>query len=186
MMVDQLKTENSSSSDSKCTHPKKLSRLTSAQKISKRPLLHPAIVSRSSSSGAPRVIYVSTKSSFVGTIKRVRLLLDQIRRHSQGDKFKSLLRQDPCDVQKALSKAVIEEKNRVKDTMNEEVVIKASGKAIDKGLRLASWCSSLDNVKTELRTGSVGAVDDIVDKDGVEEGSRLRNVSFLEVVLTLT
>ncbi|TQS38988.1 hypothetical protein Golomagni_00495 [Golovinomyces magnicellulatus] len=185
-MVDQLQTETPLCSDSKCTHPKKLSRLSSEQKISKRPLLHPAILGRSSSSGAPRVIYVSTKSSFVGTIKRVRLLLDQIRKRSQGDKVTSLLRQDSGDVQKALSKAVIEEKNRIKDAMNEEVVIKASGKAIDKGLRLASWCSTLDNVKTELRTGSVGAVDDIVDMDGVEEGSRLRNVSFLEVVLTLT
>lgn len=68
---------------------------------------------------------------------------------------------------------------------NEEVVMKACGKAIEKGLRLAAWWSTQDDIKVELRTGSVGAVDDIVNHDGVEQESRVRNVSFLEVAVRL-
>ncbi|RKF58713.1 putative alba domain containing protein [Erysiphe neolycopersici] len=184
---------------------KKLPRLSPGFKISKRPLLHPAITSRNTSSPtSPQIIYISSKSSFIGTIKRVRVLLDRIRSRSFGgsgggggkyprkDNLSSLLPLSQNDndnintndvLLTTLSKAIQEEERKGNKIRNEEVRLKASGKAIEKGLRLAAWWSSQSDVKVQLRTGSTGAIDDIVDDEGVEEGSRLRNISYLEVVI---
>ncbi|KAI6247302.1 hypothetical protein HI914_04203 [Erysiphe necator] len=177
---------------------KKLPRLSKGFRISKRPLLHPPIASRYSSTTTSKVIYISNKSSFIGTIKRVRLFLEQIRSRSFGNdnnhiknNSTSLLSQQQNStsndvVLTALSKAIKEGENKNgKKIRDEEVIMKAGGKAIEKGLRLAAWWSSQSDVKVELRTGSVGAVDDIVDEDGVEESSRVRNMSYLEVAIKL-
>lgn len=67
----------------------------------------------------------------------------------------------------------------------EEVVIKASGKAIEKALQIAAWWQSQDDVKVELQTASVGAIDDIVNAEGVEEDSQVRRVSVLEIHVRL-
>lgn len=70
----------------------------------------------------------------------------------------------------------------------EEVVIKATGRAVDKGLRMAMWWLQQKDVRVVIRTGSVGAVDDVVaigDEDGVEESSRVRRTSCLEVGISL-
>ncbi|POS88412.1 hypothetical protein EPUL_000051 [Erysiphe pulchra] len=183
---------------------KKLPRLPSGFKISKRPLLHPAIIPRyTSSTKNPQVIYISSKSSFIGTIKRVRVLLDHIRSRSFGgtggggnhprkNNSSSLLPlpQNDNDNNKVddilmtnLSKAIQEEERNGNKIRNEEVILKASGKAIEKGLRFAAWWNSQSDVIVQLRTGSTGAIDDIVDHEGVEEGSRLRNISYLEVAI---
>lgn len=168
------------------TH-KKLSRLSSDQKISKRPLLHPSIAHKNSSSDVPKVVYISSKSSFICTIKRVRSLLNQIEKASRDANGTSLLYQDSQDKLKASASKFMYKKNKKNENgyTNEEVVMKACGKAIEKGLRLAAWWSTQDDIKVELRTGSVGAVDDIVNHDGVEQESRVRNVSFLEVAVRL-
>lgn len=73
---------------------------------------------------------------------------------------------------------------------DEEVVIKGTGKAIEKVVRLAAWWGEQSDVVVEVRTGSVGAVDDVVLRDGEEgngeeEGSRVRRVSCLEVGVRL-
>lgn len=69
----------------------------------------------------------------------------------------------------------------------EEVVIKGTGKAIEKVLQLALYWQGQRDVKVEVRTGSVGAVDDVVSKDGedVGENSRVRRVSCLEIGVRL-
>lgn len=66
----------------------------------------------------------------------------------------------------------------------EEVIIKGTGKAIEKVLTLGLWFQNLEGVEIRVRTGSVGAVDDVV---GGEEGdqSRIRRVSCLEVGVAL-
>lgn len=74
----------------------------------------------------------------------------------------------------------------------EEVVLKATGKAIEKGLRIAMWWMSQGDVRVTIRTSSVAAIDDVVERNGVEgEGgdveieSRVRRTSCLEVGLSL-
>lgn len=69
----------------------------------------------------------------------------------------------------------------------EEVVMKGTGKAIEKVLALGVWFQGLEGVEVRVRTSSVGAVDDIVGEEGEEGGeSRVRRVSCLEVGVALT
>lgn len=68
---------------------------------------------------------------------------------------------------------------------DEEVVMKATSKAIEMALRQAVWWQSQEGVKVVVRTGSVGAVDDVLDAEGDEDGSRLRRVSCVEVGVRL-
>jgi len=69
------------------------------------------------------------------------------------------------------------------------VILKATGKAIEKLLRLAIWFQGQEDLTVRLRTGSVGAVDDVVgvveDGEEVEESSRVRRTSCLEVLVGL-
>ena len=68
----------------------------------------------------------------------------------------------------------------------EEVVLKATGKAIEKLLRVAVYLQAQEDVEVRVRTASVGAVDDVVDKEGGETGeSRVRRASVLEVGVRL-
>lgn len=163
--------------------PPKLPRLSKNQKIQKRPLLHPAIASPHRSSTTQKAIYISSSSSFIATIKRVRKLLSHIEsRSSSSIDFKqhsdAVLKQIEADVEKGKSRG-----------REEEVVLKATGKAIEKCLRLAVWWLGQADVRVVVRTGSVGAVDDVVNKDdgevGEEEGSRVRRTSCLEVGISL-
>lgn len=57
----------------------------------------------------------------------------------------------------------------------EEVVFKASGKAIQKGLEVGCWFQGRGEVyKVRLRTGSVGVVDGIeYDEEEMEDGGRM-------------
>jgi ribonuclease P/MRP protein subunit POP7 len=74
---------------------------------------------------------------------------------------------------------------------NEEVTLKATGKAVEKLLSVAMWFQGQDDVKVVLKTGSVGAVDDVVsmkedgDEDGEVEETRVRRTSCLEVGVSL-
>ena len=73
----------------------------------------------------------------------------------------------------------------------EEVVVKATGKAIERALQVAVWFQGQEDVLVRVRTGSVGAVDDVVLRGGGEEGeveveeSRVRRASVLEVGISL-
>jgi ribonuclease P/MRP protein subunit POP7 len=69
----------------------------------------------------------------------------------------------------------------------EEVILKATGKAIERLLGVALFFQGEEGVKVEVRTGSVGAVDDVVEKkSGAETGeSQVRRTSCLEVAVRL-
>jgi ribonuclease P/MRP protein subunit POP7 len=69
----------------------------------------------------------------------------------------------------------------------EEVVLKATGKAIERLLGVALFFQGEEGMKVEVRTGSVGAVDDVVEKqNGAETGeSQVRRTSCLEVAVRL-
>ena len=79
----------------------------------------------------------------------------------------------------------------------EEVVLKATNRAIENVLGLALYFQGQDDCTVRLRTGSVGVVDDVVERDGVVDGggegeeeeelpeSRVRKCSVVEVAITL-
>jgi ribonuclease P/MRP protein subunit POP7 len=69
---------------------------------------------------------------------------------------------------------------------DEEVIIKATGKAIERCLQVGLWAMQQEDLRVEVRTSSVGAVDDVVEDDGDGEvESRVRRVSCLEVGVRL-
>jgi ribonuclease P/MRP protein subunit POP7 len=62
----------------------------------------------------------------------------------------------------------------------EVVTVKATGRAIEKALRVAVWFQGQADTGVRLRTGTVGAVDDLEGEEG-EGGSRVRRLPVLEV-----
>lgn len=51
----------------------------------------------------------------------------------------------------------------------DEIVLKATGKAIAKALNLALWFQQRVEYNVRIETGTVGAIDDIVAPDDVDE-----------------
>lgn len=188
--------------------PQKLSKLPKGAKIHKRPLLHPAIPSPYTSAGAStqKTIYVSTKTPFMAAVKRVKSLLSHVEkrgmqaelargrgrggsrggRRGEGRMFQ-VRRDEPSPEQSA---------NHARE---EEVMLKATGRAVDKALSVALFLQSLGDLNVQVRTGSVGAIDDI-DADMVEEEaerhdnegesqelpeSRVRMTSVIEIAVSL-
>jgi ribonuclease P/MRP protein subunit POP7 len=152
----------------------------SDHRILKRPLLHPPIARPLTSALTPKTIYISTSSPFIALIKRARALLSAIeKRSSPAVDFA----QHPDKVLKDIEAGVRGRGGR------EEVVYKATGRAIAKGLQVAMWWQGQEDVRVRIGTASVGAVDDVVGKDdgeGVGEvESRVRRTSCLEVGLSL-
>lgn len=69
-----------------------------------------------------------------------------------------------------------------------EVVVLGTGKAVEKVLGVASWFSDESDCRVEVRTRTVGTVDDVVVEDeegGVEDESRVRKLSCLEATIRL-
>lgn len=82
---------------------------------------------------------------------------------------------------------------KMKDKKTEEVVLKATGRAIEKVLGLGLYFKGQPDCMVRIRTGGVGVVDDIVaehsDGDAEEEEdlpeTRVRRTSIVEVAVTL-
>lgn len=68
-----------------------------------------------------------------------------------------------------------------------EVLVTGTGRALEKVMSVAGWFEEQGDCDVELRTGTVGTVDDIVEGDDAEEEeeSRVRRLSKLEVVIRL-
>ncbi|KAH8686029.1 Rpp20 subunit of nuclear RNase MRP and P-domain-containing protein [Tricladium varicosporioides] len=195
---------------------KKHSRLPPTHKISKRPLLHPAISSPySHTTHSQKIIYISHSTPFIATIKRTQkyllaiqnrttqssttLLSSSLRKPHPNQKHKNkienlrTLLQEGNDAEflKKVERDVVQQEREDE----EEVVLKATGKAIERLIGVAAWFIAEEGgakYKVEIRTGSVGTVDDVVAR-GSEEGSanvdveesRIRRVSCLEVGVKL-
>ena len=123
-------------------------------RIQKRPILHPAIPSPYAGANQPKVIYVSTNTPFISAVKRVRKLLSLIDKRSMGKV--DLINGKGKDKQKLRAIAKQEKKP-------EEVLLKATSRAIEKVLGLALFFQGQEDCRVRLRTGSVGVVDDIVE-----------------------
>jgi ribonuclease P/MRP protein subunit POP7 len=153
--------------------------LVAGSKIQKRPLLHPAIASTRAGAQTPKIVYISTGSPFISTTKRIRKYLAEIDKRDMGKV--SLL--EAGDDREKVRRA-----GKGRDGGGEEVLVKATGKAIEKALQVALHFQGQEDCTVNLRTGSVGAVDDVIAKDGAEEEvseTRIRRTSMLEVRISL-
>ncbi len=135
---------------------------SSDARVSKRPLLRPPIPSPYTSFASPKVIYISAKTPFISAVKRVRKLLDLIDKRTVG-KVDLGDGRDERETLRALG-----EVGQASGKEPEEVILKATNRAIEKALGLGLFFQGQEDVRVRLRTGSVGAVDDIV----VEEKSK--------------
>jgi len=115
-----------------------------------------------------KVVYVSTSTPFISAVKRVRKLLDVAEKRAvQSSKAQPQVkkaRREHDGVQ-AAAEALVEARS---GRQNEEVLIKGTGRAIEKVLNLAVWFQNQADCRVSFVTGSVGAVDDI-EEDPVEE-----------------
>lgn len=126
-------------------------------------------------------------------MKRVQKNLAAIQARSTGPVN---LRHPSKDVLQQVHEGMMASRKGKKDGAQEEVILKGTGKAIQKVLALAAWfqdeAQNQLGVKVVLRTSSVGAIDDVVhmDRDDKVEQkeenadgdeTRIRRVSCLEV-----
>lgn len=134
---------------------------------------------------------------FISAVKRVRKLLDEIDKRSMGKV--DLVDGKGSDKQKL--RKLGERNNAATATGKEpeEVILKATNRAIHKVLGLALFFQGQDDCRVRLRTGTVGVVDDIVESaiptgaESIEGGdeeeelpeSRVRKASFVEVAINL-
>ncbi|KAG8624579.1 hypothetical protein KVT40_007646 [Elsinoe batatas] len=183
--------------------PTKLRPLPSGYRATKRPLLRPPLPSPYSSS--QKIVYISPSTPFMSATKRVLKLLDKAdkratqsaldtvrkgRRDHRPQKGRGHGQEDLAgrgELDEAARKAGEEEGG--------EVVVKGTGRAIEKALGVGGWFQQRDGYRVRIKTGSIGAVDDVVETEegvgdddaaGVDEvpSARMRWASTVEVVIT--
>ncbi|KAK7189530.1 hypothetical protein DPSP01_001524 [Paraphaeosphaeria sporulosa] len=160
---------------------KKLPRLPPNVSVTKRPLHHPAIPTPFASSDHPKTLYISHSTPFVPALKRIRRLLLEIskrqaqsqatqpRNRQQGRNRKPLVsngRLAPEDVEREI---VEEGRETGEGERREEVYVKATGRAIERALRIGVHFQGESDCRVRVETGSVMAVDDIEVRQNEEE-----------------
>jgi ribonuclease P/MRP protein subunit POP7 len=112
----------------------------------------------------PKVVYVSRRTPLMSAVKRVKKMLLQIEKRSM---LKTGVDGSVKDRMRLLAQTNEEiRKNR------EEVVVKASGRAMEQALRVGEWFRNKEKEMlcgVEVRAGSVSVVDDIVEADGEDD-----------------
>ncbi|KAK5114214.1 hypothetical protein LTR85_010279 [Meristemomyces frigidus] len=172
---------------------KKLDRLPANAKVTKRPLFRPAIPSPYAGASQQKVVYVSARTPFLSAIKRVEKLLHlsdrrlvqsatTLAKQKNGKRKRSGRNEDEIldiatEVERQRGKkrktnsgapGVYGEEN---DFAGEEVTLKGTGKAIARVMELALWFQQKEEYTVRLRTGTVGAIDDIEVDEGVTEAA---------------
>ncbi|KAH0281111.1 hypothetical protein KCU91_g480, partial [Aureobasidium melanogenum] len=151
--------------------PRKMSRLPKDYKVEKRPLLRPPITSQYANADVAKVVYVSTKTPFMSAVKRVQKLLAQAEKRlaqSAADQVSnrpkySHTNDEITDIERVAATMAAQKHDR------DEIVLKATGKAIAKALSLALWFQQRVEYNVRIETGTVGAIDDIVPPEETRE-----------------
>ncbi|KAF2421812.1 hypothetical protein EJ08DRAFT_738120 [Tothia fuscella] len=155
----------------------KLPKLPSNARITKRPLLHPAIPSRFSHH--PRVIYISPRTPFASTVRRIRTTLSTMQKRRTQSIFAQSAN-DPLSSRRGHDRVLAaavggadREARRDKDGMGEDVVlVKGAGRGVEKVLELAGFFErekEKEGVVVRMGSGSEWVVDDVVVVDGDKE-----------------
>ena len=149
-------------------HEKKnhsLRRLPPNATIQRRPLNHPPVADPHAGAQVPKVVYVSTRTPIMSAVKRVKKMLRYIEKRALQSAGISMGSKDIRKKIKQASEGLAMEK--------EEVLVKASGRAMEQALRVGEWFRSKEKeilCNVEIRTGSVSVVDDIVEMDPEQNG----------------
>jgi ribonuclease P/MRP protein subunit POP7 len=130
--------------------------------VERRPLIHPPIAAPFAGADVQKVVYVSRNTPIMAAVKRVKkLLLHVEKRAMQGV--------DLTKDRNGMRKLV--EANEKLGKNGEAVLVKASGRAMEQALRVGEWFENREDelaCNVVIRTGTVQAVDDIVEKEESE------------------
>jgi ribonuclease P/MRP protein subunit POP7 len=166
----------------------KLPPLPAEVTVTRRPIHHPAIPTPYHSSDSPKTLYIKHRSPFIPTLKRIRRLLSEIaKRHQQSvsashhpanrsKQSKPLAangRLNPADVEKDIVEGSREEESSGTGIGDEEVFLKATGRAIERALAFGCHFQGEDDCRVRVEMGSVQAIDDLEvlrKRDDEEEG----------------
>ncbi|CEI40895.1 hypothetical protein FVEN_g1472 [Fusarium venenatum] len=149
----------------------KLPAISEGARVEKRPLTR----RQAPASSKSRIIYVSSKTPFMALVKRARKQLDaSLKKTDAAPKYASL-------------HARVESLKRTSGRAPDSgvVTVLGAGKAIEKTLSLASWFEQEGDCEVEIKTGTVGTIDDVVTEGDEEDESRLRKLNCLEVQIKL-
>jgi ribonuclease P/MRP protein subunit POP7 len=149
-----------------------LKRLPPTHTIQRRPLNHAPIADiRSSSNKQPKIVYVSRRTPAIAAVKRVKKYLLEAEKRA--------LKAAGANVSKTGSRRgpiqAVEQANERLKRDKEEVLVKASGRAMEQALRIAEWFRTKEKdllCDVEVRTGSVRAIDDIVEVERDDDGDK--------------
>lgn len=129
------------------------------------------------------IIYIATKSPFMGIVSKIRHALDKTP-SSRSTKGLPL----------AARMAALNVPAPASDRHDDEVLVRGTGRAMAKTLHIAAWFGKQSEYVVSVRTMSLETVDDVViDEDGADdEGgfaadqeSRARMVNCLELGISL-
>ncbi|KAH8423320.1 ribonuclease P subunit p20 family protein [Aspergillus melleus] len=128
-------------------------------RVQKRPIPHAPIASPYAGSNVPKTVYVSTKSPFMSAVKRVQKLLRQAEKRATASV--------------ELSNSKVRDRQRLaqvaragEQVCQEEVFVKATGRAMEKALSVGRWFEERGEEYTvRVKTGSVLVVDDVVEDE---------------------
>lgn len=163
-----------------------------AHRISKRAPVRPSIPSPYTSAASPKVIYVSPRTPFVSVVSRVRKLLALVDQRARGEAL--LIENKASDRETIRGLAYDEDDSSVAQRAREEVLLKGTGKAVEKVLGLALYFQGQEDLRVRLGTGTVSTVDDIVELEGAEDvmdgkeevpETQIRRMSMVEVGIRL-
>ncbi|KAF6822418.1 hypothetical protein CPLU01_12032 [Colletotrichum plurivorum] len=129
-------------------------------------------------SSKSQLIYVSSGTPFMAVVSRVRKQLDRSLRGGVPSTRGMSLNQRV---------ALLHRDGGTRGTGDGEAVVLGTGKAVEKVLSVAAWFSGEKDCEVEVRTRTLGTVDDVVVEGEEEFGgeSRVRKVSCLEVTVKL-
>lgn len=141
----------------------------------RRPINHGPIADIHAGAHVPKCVYVSRQTPVMAAVKRVKKILREIERRAVqgalgaggGGKRKGARPMGREVSGKELAQG-IGKVNELLRREREEVLVKASGRAMEQALRVAEWFRSKEKdvlCDVVVRTGNVSVVDDIVEVD---------------------
>lgn len=145
--------------------------------ITRRPINHATVAAPSAGADVAKVVYISRKTPVMSAVKRVKKFLREIEKRAlqsagvNGILDKPISRRD-VGGDEALQRKLGEVSERIARDA-EEVLVKASGRAMEQALRIGEWFRKREEevlTTVEVRTGSVSVVDDLVKTNGDGHG----------------
>ncbi|KAH7197946.1 Rpp20 subunit of nuclear RNase MRP and P-domain-containing protein [Fusarium flagelliforme] len=149
----------------------KLPSISEGSRVEKRPLTR----RQPPASSKSRIIYVSSKTPFMAAVKRARKQLDASLKTTDAAPRGAPLHSRVENLKKTAGGAV----------ESAVVTVMGTGKAIEKTLAVAGWFEQEGDCEVEIKTGTVGTVDDVVAEGDEEDETRLRKLGCLEVRIKL-